>query len=108
VGKLGDGGMAEVLLVENVEGTRCVLKRVAPTLRVDRDFAEMFQAEARIVQKLRHPNIVRCLDAGAVEGIGYITFELIDGLDLARLITELAPAKIPLSAAVEVAEARTV
>jgi len=49
---------------------------------------------------LAHPNIVRALDAGEVDGVVYIAFELIDGGTLAKLITERSA--FPLSVALDV------
>ncbi len=105
MGKIGDGGMAEVRVAHLPDGKPCVIKRVAPGLRADADFLAMFREEARIAPKLKHPNVVACLDAGAIDGVDFIAFELVPGLDLGELIAELAPERIPISAALEIAVA---
>jgi hypothetical protein len=104
LGKMGEGGMAEVLLAESSKG-KCVIKRIAPNLRVDPGYAEMFHEEGRIARMLKHPNIVECLDAGAIDGVLYIAFELIEGVDLAKLIVDMSPEKVPPSAALEMGAA---
>jgi serine/threonine protein kinase len=105
-GRIGDGGMAEVLVAERiVDGAeqRCVIKRVAPALRKDPEIAEMFREEARVVRLLSHPNIVECLDAGTIDGVAYIAFELIEGMDLGRLLGAYTVDRIPIGAALQIA-----
>lgn len=48
-------------------------------------------AEARRVAQLQHPGIVGVHDLGADSGLWYIVFDLIEGTDLARRITEDLP-----------------
>jgi eukaryotic-like serine/threonine-protein kinase len=63
---LGEGGFAEVYLGEHIYlGTEAAIKILRTQLTSDD--IEQFQAEARIIARLEHPNIVRVLDFG-VEG----------------------------------------
>jgi len=63
---LGEGGFAEVYLGEHLHlGTEAAIKILHTQL--SSDDVEQFRAEARIIARLEHPNIVRVLDFG-IEG----------------------------------------
>ena len=63
---LGEGGFAEVYLGEHLHlETEAAIKILYAQLASDD--MEQFRAEARIIARLEHPNIVRVLDFG-VEG----------------------------------------
>jgi serine/threonine protein kinase/CRP-like cAMP-binding protein len=86
---LAVGGMAEVFLARTRVGgiTRtCVIKRVLPEYSQDRQFVSMFIDEARITVGLEHPNIVRLLDFGQVEGAYFMAIEYVDGVDLVDVL----------------------
>jgi serine/threonine-protein kinase len=107
--RLGQGGMAEIFVAERrTEGgvmARCVIKRIAPALRSDRDFREMFIDESRIARMIHHPNIVECFDSGAIDGAAYMALELVDGLELGALTQRLLPHRLGIGAALEIAVA---
>ena len=54
-----------------------------------------FRREMKAVGKLDHPHIVRATDAGHVDGRYYLVMELIDGLDLTRLVERHGPLPVP-------------
>ncbi len=54
-------------------------------------------AEARMVSKLRHPNIVPIFDAGEEDGDAYLVFEYVPGKSLAEHLRENGP--IPVAKA---------
>jgi hypothetical protein len=63
-----------------------VVKRILPAHLGRTDLAELFIAEAKLMTRLAHPNIVEVLDFGRGEGGDYfLVLELVDGVDLARL-----------------------
>jgi serine/threonine-protein kinase len=85
VGPLGRGGMASVYKVER-RGEVSALKRPLPAFLEEPEFLERFLREAEIGRTLNHPNIVRILERGEVEGVPYFTMELVSGETLqARL-----------------------
>ncbi|MGF1466174.1 MAG: protein kinase [Sandaracinaceae bacterium] len=93
VDRLGTGGMAETFLAlrrgpGGFEQEVCV-KRILPTLQTDPDFVGQFMDEARLAAQLRHGNITQVVDFGVVAGAPYLAFELIDGMDLRRLLHRL-------------------
>jgi serine/threonine protein kinase len=103
--KLGAGGMAEVFAgtMLGLEGFArpVAIKRVLPGLSEVPEFATMFAAEARIVSRLSHPNIVPVLDFSRdLDGRLFLVMEYVDGKDLASL---LAPGPIPPALALFIA-----
>jgi eukaryotic-like serine/threonine-protein kinase len=50
--------------------------------------ARRFEREARTLEQLDHPNVVRLLDAGSREGVPYLVMELIRGPSLRALLDE--------------------
>jgi hypothetical protein len=75
---LGRGGMASVYKAER-RGEVCALKRPLPAFLEEPEFLERFLREAEIGRTLHHPNIVRILERGEVEGVPYFTMELVPG-----------------------------
>lgn len=97
---LGQGGTAEVHFAHVVEGPRkgqhVALKRLHKRRAQDADAVRDFQAEAKTLALLNHPNIVRTLDAGAFDGHHCLVMELIDGHDLAQIVRRARTRKKPL------------
>lgn len=90
VGKLADGGMAEIFLAvqHGAEGfeRRVVLKRVLSAFSADPQFRNMFVDEAHISMSLHHNGIVQVLDLGVANGRTFLVLELVDGWDLDRVL----------------------
>jgi eukaryotic-like serine/threonine-protein kinase len=84
------GGMATVhlgRLLGHVGFERTVaIKRLHPQFAQDPEFVSMFLDEARVVARIRHPNVVPTLDVVAVDGEIFIVMEYVQGESLARLI----------------------
>jgi serine/threonine protein kinase len=88
---LGSGGMAEVYRARQhgAEGVArpVALKRIAPAVSRDPEFAKLFVAEARIAALLQHPNIVSIVDFDRdADGCLFLAMELVDGGDLRTLV----------------------
>ncbi|MDP3277554.1 MAG: protein kinase [Deltaproteobacteria bacterium] len=91
--RLAVGGMAEVfrarrLGVAGFSRPVCI-KRILRHLCDDPAFVEMFVDEASIGAQLRHSNIVAIEDFGEVSGQYYLAMELVQGVDVSRLIAAL-------------------
>ncbi|MFO0762031.1 MAG: serine/threonine-protein kinase, partial [Byssovorax sp.] len=89
--RLAQGGMGEVFRAVAVGESGfekpVVVKRILPQHASRGDFAELFIAEAKLMTRLAHPNIVGVLDFGRGErGDYFLVLELVDGLDLGRLM----------------------
>ncbi len=87
---IGTGGMAEVFLAEAVEGPlrgqRLALKRMLSRVAVVPEYVDLFLGEADVMRRLDHPNIIKVLEAGELDGSYYMALEYIDGKDLGHII----------------------
>jgi serine/threonine-protein kinase len=88
--KLGTGGMAEVFLGTRLGAggfeRRVAIKRVLAGYSDDPAFEQMFTAEARLLCRLAHPNIVAVIDFSRdADGRLFLVMEYVDGRDLAAL-----------------------
>ena len=90
---LGSGGMGTVYLAEQtLIGARVAVKVLHPQLAQDIRFRARFYAEARTVNLIGHPNIVRIFDINeAADGLHYFVMEYLDGTPLSRLPRPMEP-----------------
>ncbi len=90
LGRIGRGGMAEILLARErfmAGGTRhLVIKRILPEIADDAEMLRMFLDEARVVMGLSHPNLCQIYDVGEQDGTWYIAMEWVNGTTLHQLI----------------------
>jgi serine/threonine-protein kinase len=90
LGKLADGGMAEIFLAvqHGAEGFEkaVVLKRILTQYSADPQFRNMLLDEAHISMTLQHGNIVQVLDLGVASGRYFLALELVDGWDLEKIL----------------------
>jgi serine/threonine-protein kinase len=90
LGKLADGGMAEIFLAtqHGAEGfeKHVVLKRILTQFSADPQFRNMLLDEAHISMSLQHSNIVQVLDLGVAGSRYFLVMELVDGWDLERIL----------------------
>ncbi|WP_394826881.1 protein kinase domain-containing protein [Pendulispora albinea] len=88
--EIASGGMASVhlgRLIGSAGFARTVaIKRLHPHLARNPDFVAMFLDEARLVSRIRHPNVVHTLDVVSDENELLIVMEYIQGESLARII----------------------
>jgi serine/threonine protein kinase len=70
--RMGPGGFEQ----------RVCLKRVLPAFIEDDELVARFCREAKLAAQLRHTNIVGVIDFGEIDGVCYMTLELVDGVDL--------------------------
>lgn len=81
--KIGGGGMATVYLGHTTrdDGTEQVvaLKVIRDELANDPQFSNMFIDEAKILARLKHPNVIRTLEYGITGRHRYIAMELLTG-----------------------------
>jgi eukaryotic-like serine/threonine-protein kinase len=86
-GRLSEGGMSEIWLAKHaVLGIPVVLKTLRPGMAEEgeRRFERMLN-EARMMARIGAPQVVRAIDAGVHDGVGYVVQEYVDGLDIAEL-----------------------
>jgi hypothetical protein len=106
LGLLGRGGMASVFKAER-RSELSALKRPLGSFLEDTAFLERFRREAEIGRTLNHPNIVRILERGDVEGVPYFTMELLPGETLHAKIRAWGASEPPAAVRIvaQVAEA---
>ena len=86
---IGAGGMGEVFRVTDTKLGRAVaLKVLPPEMAGDPERLTRFQREARAVAALNHPHIVTIYSVEEVEGVHFLTMELVESQSLGRLIPE--------------------
>ncbi|MQA07353.1 MAG: protein kinase [Pseudonocardiaceae bacterium] len=87
-GVLGRGGMSVMYKATDVRlGRKVALKVIGEHLGADAEFRERFVDEARNTSAIDHPNVVPLYDFGEADGMLYIAMRLVDGSDLASLIS---------------------
>jgi serine/threonine-protein kinase len=83
MGILGEGGMGIVYKARHVRLNRVVaLKMIRPGVGARSTIVERFEAEARAVAAISHPNIVRIFEIGEHEGFPYFSLEFLAGGNL--------------------------
>ena len=89
--ELGRGGMAVVYKAHQPDLDRLVAIKVLFGAVLQQRFVERFQAEARAVAKMNHPNVIRIFEVGEQNGIHYLVMEYIQGMDLLAYLHERKP-----------------
>ena len=85
--KIGSGGMGDVYLAHDLTLNRKVaLKILPPELADNESLRARFEREAKAIATLNHPNIVTIHSVEEVEGVHFITMELVKGTTLAELL----------------------
>ncbi|MEO8030723.1 MAG: protein kinase [Gemmatimonadota bacterium] len=81
--ELGAGGMGVVFLATDLALDRPVaIKVIHPELATHPSIAQRFLAEARMIARLRHPNIVAVHAAGEATGLLYYVMDYVPGESL--------------------------
>ncbi|UJR83113.1 serine/threonine protein kinase [Sandaracinus amylolyticus] len=108
LGKLGEGGMAEVFLAtaDHTPGFHklLVLKLLRESLAEDPHAVTMFLDEARLAARLNHRNVVQTYEVGRAGTRYAIVMEYLEGASWGRLrrLAERDERKLPLAAGLHV------
>lgn len=95
---LGQGGMGAVYQALDTElGRPVAIKLIRPELSDRAEFAVRFKNEIILARQITHRNVVRIYDISVTEGAKFLTMELVEGVDLHRLIRERG--KLPVDEA---------
>ncbi|MFO0881604.1 MAG: serine/threonine-protein kinase [Gemmataceae bacterium] len=90
--KLGQGGMGQVYLAEQVSLHRKVaLKILRPEHAASDKSLERFRREATAVARATHANIVQVYAFGEVEGMAYLALEYVEGRTLKDYVAKKGP-----------------
>jgi serine/threonine-protein kinase len=94
---LGKGGMGMVFRAHDlVLDEDVALKTLLPDVSQEPDVARRFVSEIRLAHRVRHPNVCSIHEYGEERGLRFIAMELVEGMDLRRLLRErggLSPAQ---------------
>ncbi|MGH9947493.1 MAG: protein kinase domain-containing protein [Pyrinomonadaceae bacterium] len=79
ISKIGEGGMGEVYLAEDLNLRRKVAIKILPeTVAIDENLRR-FEQEAFAVSALNHPNILTIYEVGEADGMHFIVSEYVAG-----------------------------
>jgi len=93
--KIGEGGMGEVYLAEQLTMHRTVaLKILHAKWASDEEFRKRFLLEARAAGKLSHQHLIQVFDVGKYQGLYYFSMEYIDGVTVDDLIRHEGPMNV--------------
>ena len=83
---LGEGGMGRVFRAVEPDGEEVALKVLRPELCSNGPFRKRFDREAKVAMKVSHPQVVRIIDHGDVDGMLYLTQPYMRGGSLDALL----------------------
>jgi len=96
--------MAEVYLAtDTVKQVDVALKLLRPDLALDPTFEEYFRREARVMQQLQHPNIVRFYEPMRDGELLFLVLDYIDGPNLQKYL--FTHKLLPIADALHIAQA---
>lgn len=98
--KLGEGGMGVVYCAQDTRDERLVALKVisgsAHAGSAGDDSEKRFLREARILESLRHPNVVSFFEVGSSHGQDWFAMELLSGKPLSAFAKRPWPELLPL------------
>ncbi len=90
--KLGQGGMGQVYLAEQLSLKRKVaLKLLRADLAANESSLKRFKLEAEAVAKFTHANVVQVYASGEWQGLHYIALEYVEGRNLRDYLARKGP-----------------
>jgi serine/threonine-protein kinase len=90
--ELAQGGMSR-LVRARLRGPggfekKLVVKQILPQLASDPGFIELFVREANTLVQMSHPNIVPVYELGVIDGVYFLSMELVEGATVAELLRD--------------------
>src|SRR5438874_543341 len=96
--RLGQGGMGQVYLAEQVSLRRKVALKVRkPELAGNEISLKRFESEALNVAQATHANIVQVYAVSLGKGLRYMALEYVEGLNLREYLAKKGPPIVPLA-----------
>src|SRR5215210_1822675 len=86
--KLGEGGMGEVYLAEDMKlGRKIAIKILSEEFTTNKDRLHRFEQEASAASNLNHPNILTIYELGVDDGRHYIGREICERQGIKAMLT---------------------
>ena len=98
--RIGRGRMAGVYKAVHQLGQVVAIKVLSPSKAKDSQILSRFQREARLAQRLKHPNVVRSFQVGEAAGLHFIVMEYLEGETLDEVLQRRG--KLPPAEAVRI------
>lgn len=96
---IGVGGMAAVIRARDTQLDRIVaLKILPPEMSAEAENVKRFHQEAKAAAKLDHENIARVFFCGEDQGLHFISFEFVEGVNLRTMLERRG--KLPVAEAI--------
>lgn len=104
--RLAVGGMAEIFLAKHTQDTEnrwFALKIMLPHNAGNAEHESMFMDEARLLQRIRHPNIVAAMDLLSIDNRVAVALEYVPGNDLSVMLKKMREANLqaPIDLAID-------
>ena len=90
-GQLGEGGMGIVFRAVREDGAVVALKVLKPGLVADEKATRRFAREARAAAAVVHPHLIDVVEAGDVDGTGFLAMRYVAGRSLDDRLREHGP-----------------
>ncbi|MBL8824421.1 MAG: serine/threonine protein kinase [Planctomycetia bacterium] len=98
---LGQGGMGQVFLADQLSLQRRVaIKFLRRDHAENETFLKRFEAEAKAIAQLTHPNIVQVYSVGSEQGTRYMALEYVEGTNLKDYLNRKGPPEITIALAI--------
>ncbi len=95
--RLGQGGMGQVYLAEQISLKRRVaLKILRADLAADPKYLQRFRSEAEAVAQATHANIVQVYAIGEADGLHFMALEYVEGRNLRDVLLRRGPPELAL------------
>jgi len=96
--RLGEGGMGQVYLAQQISLQRRVaIKLLRSDFAENETFLKRFEAEAKAIAQLAHPNIVQVYAVGNDQGIRYMALEYVEGTNLKDYLNKKGPPELAIA-----------
>lgn len=101
LGKLGEGGMGEVLKAEDTSnGDLVAIKVLRRSMMSGAPAVRRFYKEARMLGEIKSPYVTNLLEVNQDQGVHYIVMDFVSGVDLRTMIRRAAPMAEPVALSV--------
>jgi serine/threonine protein kinase len=93
--RIGRGRMAGVYRASDTDDNHVAIKVLPPSKAKDPMLLARFQREARLSERLVHPNVVRTFEVGAADDFNYLVMEFLEGETLDFVLQRRNSLSIP-------------